>query len=67
MYLCLCNALKETDVTVAAKDGVPTTNPKEAYARLGKKPDCGVCLCAARDILKAKIAAARAGATEAIA
>lgn len=55
MYLCLCNGLKERDVTVAAGNGAPTTNPKEAYARLGKSPQCGVCLCAAREMLKEKL------------
>lgn len=51
MYLCLCNGLKEDDVMAAAGHGRVSTNPKEVYARLGKSPQCGVCLCDARRLL----------------
>ncbi|MGF1606109.1 MAG: bacterioferritin-associated ferredoxin [Rhodothalassiaceae bacterium] len=55
MYLCLCNSLKEAEVAQAAACGRVTTNPKEAYARLGKTPQCGVCLCYARAMLRERL------------
>lgn len=50
MILCVCNALRETDVRAAAS---PKGCPVETYARLGARPQCGQCLPHARRVLKA--------------
>lgn len=42
MYACICNAIRETDLKVAARC---TAGDVEAvYAALGKRPSCGQCL-----------------------
>lgn len=51
MILCSCNALSVDQVKAAAQLGQPTSCPKEAYSRLGKRPQCGGCLCRAKRLL----------------
>ncbi|WP_448585148.1 (2Fe-2S)-binding protein [Thermaurantiacus sp.] len=51
MYLCICNALKESEVRKLVAAGVRCE--REAYARLGCRPQCGVCIPHARQLLKA--------------
>ena len=42
MYVCICNAIRESDLRVAARC---TSGDAEAvYTALGKKPNCGQCL-----------------------
>ena len=42
MYICVCNAIRESDLKVAARC---TSGDAEAvYAAMGKKPNCGQCL-----------------------
>lgn len=42
MYICICNAIRESDLKVAARC---TSGDAEAvYAAMGKKPNCGQCL-----------------------
>ena len=42
MYICVCNAIREKDLKVAARC---TSGDAEAvYAALGKRPNCGQCL-----------------------
>ena len=49
MYICICNAIRETELRLAAKR---TTGDAEAvYAILGKRPNCGQCLAEADQIL----------------
>lgn len=50
MYICICNAIRETDLRKAAlsSDG----NAEATYATLGKKPNCGQCLIKAARILE---------------
>ena len=50
MIVCLCNALRETQVRDVARDGVRCA--LEAYQRLGCRPRCGQCLPFAREILR---------------
>jgi len=42
MYICICNAIRETDLRAAARahDG----DADAVYAALGKTPQCGQCL-----------------------
>ena len=42
MYVCICNAIRETEL---ARVGTATRDDAEAcYAALGKRPACGACL-----------------------
>jgi bacterioferritin-associated ferredoxin len=51
MYICICNAIRESDLRQAALscDGDATAT----YARLGKRPNCGQCLAEAQEIIDA--------------
>ena len=42
MYACICNAIRETDLKVAAR--CTSGDAEEVYAALGKRPNCGQCL-----------------------
>jgi bacterioferritin-associated ferredoxin len=49
MYVCICNAIRETDLRCAAR-----RCPGDAdavYAALGKRPQCAQCLDEAAAIL----------------
>ena len=49
MYICICNAIRESELRAVARrtSGCAET----AYAALGKRPNCGGCLCFAEDVL----------------
>ena len=49
MIVCICNAIKEEELREVARQGV--TDPEEAYAVLGKAPQCRVCLDHAEDVM----------------
>ncbi|MFV0644097.1 MAG: bacterioferritin-associated ferredoxin [Sphingomonadaceae bacterium] len=49
MYVCVCNAIKESELRRVARH-VPC-DAEAAYAALGKRPDCRQCLCEAEEIL----------------
>jgi len=49
MYICICNAIRETELRRLARC---TSGDAEAvYAALGKRPNCGTCLVEADAIL----------------
>ncbi|MEL7445676.1 MAG: ferredoxin [Pseudomonadota bacterium] len=49
MYVCICNAIRETELREVA---LSTGGDAEAtYASLGKRPNCGQCLVKAGKIL----------------
>ncbi|MBV7257232.1 (2Fe-2S)-binding protein [Pacificimonas sp. WHA3] len=52
MVVCVCNAIRETDVRSAARNGARC--PKSAYASLGCRPRCGQCLPFARDLMRSE-------------
>ena len=52
MYICICNAIKESDLREAAR--TCSGNAETAYESLGKKPNCGQCLVKANSILQAE-------------
>jgi len=56
MIVCVCNAIRETDVREAARRGA--TCPKSAYQSLGRRPNCGQCFSFAREIIAAERPAA---------
>ncbi|KWV92422.1 ferredoxin [Erythrobacter sp. YT30] len=49
MYICICNAIRETDLRNAASDSLG--DAVATYASLGKKPNCGQCLVKAGQII----------------
>ncbi len=50
MYVCICNAIRESELRRAARH---TSGDAEAcYAALGKLPSCGSCLDEADGILE---------------
>lgn len=49
MYVCICNAIKETDLRRAARQC--PGNAEAVYAKLGKRPNCGQCLMEADAIV----------------
>jgi bacterioferritin-associated ferredoxin len=56
MYVCICNALRQSQIEEMARSGVRCE--REAYARLGCKPKCGVCLPVARALVQTGVSQA---------
>lgn len=50
MYVCVCNAIRESELREAARHSCG--NAEQAYAQLGKTPHCGQCLDEAEAILR---------------
>ena len=49
MYVCICNAIRETTLRCAARSG--SGDVDAVYESLGKTPQCGQCLDDAAEIL----------------
>ena len=49
MIVCSCNAITESEVREAARQGA--ASPEAAYACLGCEPQCGCCLDYAQEII----------------
>ncbi len=49
MYTCICNAIKETDLRKAARQH--RGGAESVYAKLGKRPNCGMCLVEAEGVI----------------
>ncbi|MDC0886549.1 (2Fe-2S)-binding protein [Altererythrobacter sp.] len=49
MYICICNAIRETELRRMAHK--TNGDAEAAYAALGKRPNCGQCLVEADQIL----------------
>ncbi|WP_321393289.1 hypothetical protein [Emcibacter sp.] len=52
MYICICNALKESTVRQAARNCTPDIHVSDLYESMGVEPKCGQCLCRAQDVLE---------------
>ena len=50
MYVCVCNAIRESDLRKAAR--CCAGDAQKVYASLGKVPDCCTCLDDAEAILE---------------
>ncbi|OZA91511.1 MAG: ferredoxin [Erythrobacter sp. 34-65-8] len=50
MYVCICNAIRESELRRIAR--VTSGDAETAYAALGKRPNCGNCLCEAEEVLR---------------
>ncbi|HEX6374616.1 MAG TPA: (2Fe-2S)-binding protein [Allosphingosinicella sp.] len=51
MIVCVCNAIRESDLRLAARDGASC--PTSAYRACGGKPRCGQCFPFAREVIAA--------------
>lgn len=56
MVVCVCNAIRESDVREAAREGA--ISACQAYRALGRQPKCGQCVPYARAIIAEERAAA---------
>ena len=51
MYVCLCNALKESDIRKVVRDHGPST-PDQVFDLLGVKPECRRCIPDIRHLMR---------------
>ncbi|MEA3029714.1 MAG: bacterioferritin-associated ferredoxin [Sphingomonadales bacterium] len=56
MIVCVCNAIRESEVRAAARAGASC--PGSVYKARGCKPRCGQCFSFAREIIAAERASA---------
>ncbi len=56
MVVCVCNAIRESEVRDAVRKGASC--PYSAYQSLGRRPKCGQCLPYARSIVDEEAVAA---------
>ena len=49
MYVCVCNAYRDTEIRAVAQTGVRCA--REAYLELGNGPRCGRCLSFAQVLI----------------
>ncbi|GMM92441.1 bacterioferritin-associated ferredoxin [Qipengyuania sp. MTN3-11] len=49
MYVCICNAIRESELRRVARHC--PGDAEACYAALGKRPNCGTCLCDAEDVI----------------
>lgn len=49
MYVCVCNAIRDTELRAAAR--TCEGGPDEVYAALGKIPQCAQCFDEAAEII----------------
>lgn len=52
MIVCVCNAIRESEVRKAAREGASC--PTTAYATVGRRVRCGQCFSFAREIIAAE-------------
>ena len=57
MFVCICNAIRETDLRETARR--TGGDACSVYAALGKRPNCGQCLDDADMMIEEERAAAR--------
>lgn len=58
MYLCICNALRESDVHAAAEAGI--VSAAEYFRARGVEPQCGCCVDEVQSVLGSAAFAAAA-------
>ncbi|MET0373071.1 MAG: (2Fe-2S)-binding protein [Rhizorhabdus sp.] len=56
MVVCVCNAIRESEVREAVRNGASC--PLSAYQSLGRRPRCGQCIPYARSIVEEESVAA---------
>lgn len=58
MYVCICNALKDKQMSAAAGDDARTV--AEVFKRCGARPKCGKCLPDVAELIEERRAASGA-------
>jgi bacterioferritin-associated ferredoxin len=56
MIVCICNAIRESQVREAARNGASC--PASAYAKVGCRARCGQCFSFARQVIQQERATA---------
>lgn len=56
MYVCICNAIRETDLRCAARRC--SGGAEAIYAAMGRTPQCRQCLDDAEDIIADEVSSA---------
>ena len=51
MYVCVCNALRESDIRAVIREKGPTT-PDQVFDFLGVKPECRRCIPDIRHLMR---------------
>ena len=56
MYVCVCNAYRESHLAEAIEKAGAGAAPtvEQLYARLGREPRCGRCVSHVQDLIRAK-------------
>ncbi len=49
MYVCVCNAYRDSEIRAVAQNGVRCA--RKAYQELGNGPECGRCLSFAQGLI----------------
>ena len=49
MFICMCNAYRDSDITGLAQSGIRCA--RQAYSMLGSGPQCGRCLDEAQALI----------------
>jgi bacterioferritin-associated ferredoxin len=57
MYVCVCNAIRESELRYAARRG--DGDAEQLYAAMGKAPQCGTCLEEADELVAEERACTR--------
>jgi bacterioferritin-associated ferredoxin len=50
MFICICNAITDQQISDASRNGATTV--AEAYQALGAQICCGQCRCVAQEIIE---------------
>lgn len=53
MMICICNALDDKQISAACAE-CPMQGAYDVFERLGRKPECGKCLCYIEDVMLPK-------------
>ncbi|RMF08957.1 MAG: hypothetical protein D6763_08815 [Alphaproteobacteria bacterium] len=52
MYVCICNALKESEVRAAARQTGAAAGARDLFRQLGARPKCGKCVSEAFNLFR---------------
>ncbi len=62
MYVCICNALTDKELSEAAQQGARTVD--DAFRMLGTEVCCGQCRCMAEDVIESTSAKSMAAESQ---
>ena len=52
MFVCICNAIRDTELRDAVRRCQPSMNAEGLYNALGRPPQCRQCIEEAEDIIR---------------